>query len=112
MKIDLTKILTISRHDRLTSTDAILKATEELGELASAHLCKHNVANKSRSSKPNTDEEGCDLIMCGLDYFIKDKVAEGKTDEQIVEELNAMLHRKTDKWERKMFGPKDNHVIM
>jgi hypothetical protein len=107
MMIDLSRIIKIARHDGLTSTDAILKATEELGELASSHLCKHNISNKSRSSKPNTDEEGCDLIMCGFDYFIKDKVAEGKTDTEIVAELNAMLTKKTDKWERKMFGPKE-----
>jgi phosphoribosyl-ATP pyrophosphohydrolase len=104
MKLDFSQVVTISKADGLSTNDALVKLFEESGELASAHLCKHNVANKSRSSEPNTAEEAVDVLMCAMDYLIKDGVTE--------EELNAMLQRKIAKWERKMFGPPINHVIM
>lgn len=104
MKLDISKIINISKTDGLTTQAALMKLFEETGELASAHLCKHNVANKSRSSEPNTAEEAVDVLMCAIDYIVKD----GVTDEQ----LNAMIEKKTAKWQRKMFGPHEINVIM
>lgn len=102
MNLDLKKLVIIAKTDGLTTTDSFVKMTEEVGELAAAHLCKQNCANKSKSSSPNTLEEAVDVFICAMDYLVKDGVTE--------EQLKDMLAKKLDKWERKIFGPKENVV--
>lgn len=71
MNLNLDSIIAGTNADKLPPEAHLIKLTEEVGELASAHLCLNNVPNKSASSKPNVLEEGVDAVICALSYLIR-----------------------------------------
>lgn len=92
--LDVSAIFLNSSMDNLDSTAALIKLGEEYGELCSAHLNEADLANKSASSSPNTDEEAVDIILCAVDYLAK----KGRT----VEEINEIINVKSNKWFNKI----------
>lgn len=94
MFINIAAIKECSDKDKLDTTAALLKLGEEHGELVAAHINKLGLANKSKSSSPNTLEEVVDVIMCSVDFAFKD----GAT----VDQLNEMIEKKIEKWKKKI----------
>lgn len=96
MKIDVTRIYELSKKENkiIPSIDKrILKMVEELGELAGAQLCKDNSFNKSKSSHPDTLEEGVDALICDLDVLFG--------SEYSLEQIQEMIDKKVEKWAKK-----------
>lgn len=95
MRSDLIEyIRRLSERDQKHTSDRVLKATEELGELAEAVLARNMgyATTHKFMSREKILEECADLLLCTLSVAYHEQFSD--------DEINDMLKRKSDKWAR------------
>lgn len=93
----------INPHDDATIERLVLKATEELGELAEAINWKNNYKNTEKSPEDidnSITEEAIDVIICMIAILEKN----GATPEHSKE----YFKKKTKKWKKNLQKRKNN----
>lgn len=83
----------LSKQDKKSLSEKVLKCTEELGELAKVALPYDNAfaTNHRFSTRENILEESVDLILCALSVAYDQEFTH--------DEIETMMSRKAEKWQ-------------
>lgn len=93
----LVEVFRVSKKERKSLPNQVIKLAEEHGELAAALLMSMGQKGTTMSKeevRENVLEEACDVVLMALSIMKKAKFTEKEIDE--------MLIRKLKKWERRL----------
>lgn len=86
----------------------VLKLSEEVGETAEAYLYVTTVDNHKGKTWEDLREEALDAAIVGLDIALTAMpIDEGKTSEQIEQEVIEVIMKKLAKWDRQITTGRD-----
>ena len=86
----------------------IAKTGEELGEINEAFLYVTSVENSKNKTWEDVREEAVDVILMGVDLALTPlPIDDGRTPEEIEQEVVNMVEKKLKKWKAQIAAGKD-----